>query len=436
MRQHKSQTLAFADKRHVALFIATLLSSCATELPITVDAPQILELHCNSDKSVVATAIRASGMQLETDGEILHSIDGGLTWSPAARGSNLRGVAPRFFSDPRDKNAANRLLVVTGYKSSGFQWTYQLGGWMKSTDSGKTWEVIAPRLPAVKSADPIGWPPNLVVVDPTGRLATIGESTTILISDDQGIIWIKAKLPEFDYFAELYELYSDGRGRLVAVGRSSSLLKEFGVNRTVVVYSDDSGKTWSIALSKSSSASCIPRVIGNPDGSMLINTGCAGTDRHYFFSTDGGRTWQERRFYRYAYGTFELIRALDDKRWIAISREGQSLFAWISDNGGGEWRGYPTGYSILSGNPHLEWQSIVTLPSGVVLFYAGDGQILRSANRGESWKLIDAGLPRQGKYSLGASCSDGRGLVVLGGEQGMLVRSPDEGLTWERGQLH
>lgn len=277
-------------------------------------------------------------------------------------------------------------------------------------------------------------PPPIVVANGNGRLATIRKapSPTLLTSDDQGTTWSETRLPIID---SLSALSTDGHGRLIAVGTSTSLLKGFGVDRTVVVQSDDSGTTWSVAMDEFGGSNCIPNIVGTPDGPMFINYGCANRDRLYFFSGDGGRTWQGRRFNRYAYGAFELVTSLDDKRWVAISIDGRSLVAWISDNGGAEWRRSATGFAMHSLGGHINSRSIVTLPSGVVLAYVADGQVLRSADRGESWELIDTGLPRNGNFELNASCTDGHNLVVLGGGQGKLVRSLDMGITWERGRL-
>jgi photosystem II stability/assembly factor-like uncharacterized protein len=418
----------------VITFIATMVTACATpHLPISGERFQIHELHCNADQSVVATAsTRVPGEILSTDGALLHSPDGGLTWSVSTRGGDLRNITLRFFTDPRDESNANPPLVVTGY-GLGF-WTYQLGGWKKSTDSGRTWTTIPARLPAVGSQDPVGWPPPLLVVDETGRLATIRKapSPALLISDDQGATWNETRLPEI---GSLHDLSADGRGRLIAVGSSTSLLKAFGLYRTLIVQSDDSGKTWSVAMDEIGTEHCVPSIVGTPAGRMLINYGCPGSDRHYFFSEDGGRTWQARIFNRYVYGALQLVTALDDGRWVAISVDRGSLVAWISDNGGDEWHSHATGFAILSGSSQLSSRSIVTLSGEVLLAYVGDGQILRSSDRGESWRLIDSGLPRDGNYELWASCTDGHKLVVMGGGQGMLVRSLDGGLTWERGRL-
>ena len=431
----ESHTNRIAHRVGVIFFIAVVVTACAApQLPVTGETVQIHELHCNADQSVVATgSVRVAGEMLETEGVLLHSPDAGLTWSITTRGGDLKGISPRFVTDPRYGSEANRPLLVTGY-NSGFHWTYQLGGWRKSTDSGRTWAPIPPRLPEVGSRDPIGSPPPLLVVHGTGRLATIRKapSPALLTSDDQGKTWNETQLALID---DLFAISTDGHGRLIAVGGSTSLLKAFGAYRTVVVQSDDSGKSWSVAMDEIGSSNCTPTIVGNPDGPIFINYGCAERDRLYFFSADGGRTWQGRRFNRYAYGAFELVTALDDKRWVAISIDGRALVAWISDNGGAAWHRRSTGFAMHSHGGHIDSHSIVTLPGGVLLAYVADAYIVRSADRGETWSLISTGLPRNGNFELDASCTDGHKLVVLGGGQGMLVRSIDGGLTWQRGRL-
>ena len=160
--QYKLQFLDFARRASMLASCAVLLAACVTpQLPMSGETVAINELRCNADKSVAATAtLRIPGTVLQTGGAILHSPDGGLTWSIAASGERLGDVTPWFFTDPRDGTAATRPLIVTGYKSSGLlEWTYQLAGWMQSTDAGRTWAAIAPRLPVVGSRDPIDRPP-------------------------------------------------------------------------------------------------------------------------------------------------------------------------------------------------------------------------------------------------------------------------------------
>lgn len=400
----------------------------------TVD---ILELRCNTDKSVTATAI------VGDDGAILHSNDGGLSWLPAAVGGDFKGVAPRFFDDPRDRNEANKSLVVAGYKSTAvLQSTYPLGVWKMSPDGGRTWSTIPARLPPADSRDPIGWPPRLVMVNGDGRLATFRQLPlpVVLTSDDQGATWNGTRLPLIN--TDIYHLVGDGRGRLVAVGSVrrgfNSLQQLFGQDRLVVVQSDDGGKTWSVTMDEvADHLNCSPRMMTMTDGGMLIYNPCPAYGRRYYLSSDGGRTWSARVFERHYRGAFELMTAVDSNRWIALSRErsGGSLFAWISDNGGIDWRGQPTGFADLSGDPWLHMQSMVTLSGGSILAYVSDGQVIRSADRGESWQIVDTGLPRKRTFWLEGHCTDRQELVVLGGSKGMLIRSLDGGLTWEQGRM-
>lgn len=417
-----------------ALFIglppmSEALAADGDALSVSGEPVHILDLRCNADHSVAATA------NIGTDGALLHSSDGGQTWSIALRGGGLKGVAPRFFDDPRDQPDTNGPLVAAGYQSIGLvPWTYPLAGWVRSTDAGRTWATTPARLPAQDSRDPIGLLPPLVVVDSTGRLATTRQlpSPALLTSDDQGATWSETRLPLID--TDVYHLFGDGRGRLLAVGSAKSV---FGANRLLVVQSDDSGKTWSVAMDEAADhLACHPRAIVGPAGEMMIYNPCPEFGKRYYLSSDGGRTWGTRKFQRYARGALELVGAVEGNRWLAISKEASgSLFAWISDNGGIDWRGEPTGFAILSGNPWLHMQSIMVLPGGKVLAYVGDGQLLRSTDRGDSWQLIETGLPRKQTLWMGAHCTDGRGTVILGGSKGTLIHSSDGGASWKRGQF-
>jgi len=424
---------------------AFLLAACAISPLVSKDNVDIYELHCNADQSVVATgSIRAQGSTWTWEGVILHSSDGGLTYSTKVRGGDIKNVAPRFFIDPRDESGVNRPLIVTGYNYHDGFFSYPLDGWMKSIDSGVTWTSIPPRLPAVEGNDPVGRPPPLVVVDGTGRLATFSQNLpsplqvisghhegTLLISDDHGTTWYETKLTNL---AHIFDIRANGHGRLLAIGWTSSLLKDLGAFRTVVIQSDDSGQTWSIAMDEVGYQSCTPSILGSPDGPMLINYWC-GKDRLYFSSTDGGRTWNKWLLNRYVYGPLQLVATLDNNRIVGLSIDGKSIVAWTSDDGGNTWYWRTTGYSFLSGSV-MQSRTLVTLSDGVVLGFVGDGQVIRSADRGKSWTLIDTGLPRGGNYLLLASCTDGHKLVVLGGEQGMLIRSLDGGITWEPSRIH
>ncbi len=66
--------------------------------------------------------------------------------------------------------------------------------------------------------------------------------------------------------------------------------------------------------------------------------------------------------------------------------------------------------------------------------YFGGGRFARSTDWGETWHTVNSQLPDR-NYSLRVSCTNGRGLIVVGGDWGMLTRSTDWGATWQRARM-
>lgn len=415
-----------------ALWLAVVLGASgavAEDSPIKFSGDPIhfSDLRCLGDGIVVAAAT------IGTDGALLHSSDGGLRWSVVARGGELAGVTPNFVEFPYAERP--ELLRATGYRGV-VRFVYPLGPMLESADGGKSWSTAPPLLPAaLRSNDPVARVHAPIVVDSNGRLAVARSypDPAVLLSDDRGATWAESPVPGIE--TTLYHLVGDGRGRLVAVGGKQP---RFGSARLRVVQSDDSGRTWSIAMDEGADhLACSPRLIGQVNSALMIYNPCHDYGKRYYLSGDGGRKWSPRVFERHFRGAYELVAAIDNRRWVALSQEGpnRSIFAWISDNAGEDWRGLPTRFAAQSGDLWLHMQTMLPLPNGGVLAYIGDGQLLRSEDRGESWKLIDTGLPRRTTLFMGSACTDGKGLVVLAGNKGMQVRSTDSGLTWQRGRM-
>jgi len=416
------------------LWLAVVLcaSSAVAEdgaISIAGDPVHFSDLRCLGGGTVVAAAT------IRTDGALLHSTDGGLQWSVVVRGGDLAGVTPHFIEFPIKGRPPP--LHATGYRTTGvLQFVYPLGPTLEAADGGTSWSAAPPLLPAgLRSNDPMARVDAPIVVDGDGRLG-VGRKhpdPAVLLSDDHGVTWAESRVPGIE--TALYHLVGDGLGRLVAVGAKQPL---FGSARLLVAQSDDSGRTWSVAMDEvADHLACSPRLIGQVNGALMIYNPCHDYGKRYYLSGDGGRKWSPRVFERHFRGAYELVAAIDDRRWVALSQEGpnRSIFAWISDNAGEDWRGLPTRFAAHSGDLWLHMQTMLPLADGGVLAYLGDGQLLRSEDRGESWKLVDTGLPRRTTLFMGSACTDGKGLVVLAGNKGMQVRSTDSGLTWQRGRM-
>jgi len=276
--------------------------------------------------------------------------------------------------------------------------------------------------------------PSPVAVDAVGRLAVarLYPDPAVLLSDDRGINWSETRVPDID--TALYHLVTDGRGVLVAVG---AVKPTFGSNRLVIARSGDSGRTWKTAMNEPADhLTCSPRLIGQVNAALMVYNPCRASGKRYYLSNDGGHNWVARVFGP-GRGAFELVGDVGGGRWVALSQEGpnRALFAWTTDNGGEDWRGQSTGIAVRSGNLWLHMQTIVVLPGGIVLAYIGDGQLLRSEDRGASWGVVDTGLPSGLTLFMSTACTSSKLIVVLAGNNGTVLRSIDAGLTWQQGRM-
>jgi photosystem II stability/assembly factor-like uncharacterized protein len=114
------------------------------------------------------------------------------------------------------------------------------------------------------------------------------------------------------------------------------------------------------------------------------------------WSTDGGRTWErtdEGRDLRYTWGL--AVDPEEPDRWYVSAaagpREahggGPSRAAVYRREGGGPWR-------RIAGPLDAMPYALVALPEGVLFAGLGDGTLMRSDDRGESWEPISAAAER------------------------------------------
>jgi photosystem II stability/assembly factor-like uncharacterized protein len=429
-----TRPLPLCSVRTVVWLVAILAAgSCpAIEAPINSggDPAHFSDLRCLADGAVVAAATIGS------EGALLRSGDEGLHWTLVKRGGELTHVRPNFVDNPFTTESGQGTLRVSGYGStSPLQFETLLALTLESTDGGQTWTRSTAALPMqLRTNDSAARVPSPVVVNAEDRLAVarLYPEPALLFSNDRGGSWAETRVPGID--TALYHVATDGRGVVVAVGAVQPL---FGSSRLVVARSDDSGNTWTTAMNEPADhLACRPRVIGQVDAALMVYNPCRDRGKRYYLSGDDGRHWSARVFGP-GRGAFELVGDLGDGRWVALSQEGpnRAIFAWTTDNGGEDWRGQPTGIAARSGNLWLHMQTILALPGGIVLSYIGDGQLLRSEDRGDSWRLVDTGLPRGTTLFMSAACNRGKAMVVLAGNNGTVIRSIDGGLTWQQGRM-
>ena len=208
----------------------------------------------------------------ETATDLSRSADGGRSWDVAVRDAT---VLPTWLPD-------GSLIVGTNTFGNGAPSV------LRSTDDGETWAVYG---------EYAGLYPYAFAVLPPGaehaetRLVA-ADAFGLVYSADAGPTW--AVVEEFQDRIRCRTAYAVPRGRRDG-GHSGRVLigcYEFGGNRSVVLASDDGGRTWSEVFEHPRSGSLM-RLFGAPDGAVYAFSSQNNEDTRLFGSDDGGQTWRD-----------------------------------------------------------------------------------------------------------------------------------------------
>ncbi len=183
--------------------------------------------------------------------------------------------------------------------------------------------------------------------------------------------------------------------------------------RGTILRSSDSGENWT-ALASPSSAT-LTGIAFAPDG----RTGWAvGHDAFIAVSTDGGVSWQKQWQGKNLEASFLDVGVIDARRAIAIGAYGLCM---TTADAGKTW----TVKKILEEDMHLN--RITRGPTGTLYIAGEHGTLLRSRDEGETWQRIDS--PYDGSF-YGILPLDERTLLAYG-LRGRVFRSTDDGESWQ-----
>ncbi len=193
---------------------------------------------------------------------------------------------------------------------------------------------------------------------------------------------------------------------------------------------------------------CLHSIVVHPDDpqQIWVGTSAAGS----FYTADGGRTWEPRnRNTR----NFDQVNAQNEVagcvHHLVGALDGRTLLyqqnhfgVYRSADGGETWQeisaGLPSDFGFpMAVLPH-DHQSIYVIPlQGDGRFMPeGKAAVYRSRNGGERWTRLDRGLPQGGAFcgvlreGLAVDSLDPAG-VYFGTNTGEIFGSRDEGDTWE-----
>jgi photosystem II stability/assembly factor-like uncharacterized protein len=158
-------------------------------------------------------------------------------------------------------------------------------------------------------------------------------------------------------------------------------------------------------------------------------TECTGDMKGYFHSI-----WANGKKDIFVAGSNGLIRSGNrGKSWKTVL-PGLCTFVWgASDNDI-----YAGGKALYHSNSGNQWdkqidvssliQDIVAVGSGKVLAISQDGDVYITSNHGQNWSQSKLPLLNGNPAALRAYSANG--IILVGGENGILLRSKDNGLTW------
>jgi photosystem II stability/assembly factor-like uncharacterized protein len=229
------------------------------------------------------------------------------------------------------------------------------------------------------------------------RIVAVGDRGYIVISDDYGKSWRRAKSPEAPLITAL-DFLDDQAG--VAVGHDS-----------VILLTRDGGENWTTVFSApAEQRPLLDALFLTKDHAVAV-----GAYGAYYESLDGGKTWNPRKISADD-KHFNVVLELGEGRLLILGEAGTIL---TSADTGKTWAPVPPPYkgSFFGG--------LVT-DDGAVVAFGMRGHIYRSADKGKSWKQID----NASTASLIGGDKLPDGALVIAGNAGTVLVSRDNGQSF------
>lgn len=241
---------------------------------------------------------------------------------------------------------------------------------------------------------------RLLLVDAArvgNRVVAVGDRGYIVLSDDEGKSWRRAKAPPAPLLTAV-DFVDEKKGW--AVGHDS-----------VILATTDGGETWSQQFS--APAENRPLL----DVTFLdASTGYAiGAYSAFYETSDGGRNWAPRKVIAEDKHLNAFVR-LPEGRMLILGEAGALL---LSTDAGRTWSTVASPYrgSLFGG---------VVANDGAVVAFGLRGHIYRSADAGKTWKPIDNASTAT--LLGGSKLSDGT--LVIAGNGGTVLVSRDGGQSF------
>ena len=241
---------------------------------------------------------------------------------------------------------------------------------------------------------------RLLLIDAThkgSRVVAVGDRGYIVLSDDNGKTWRRARSPAAPLLTAV-EFLDATKGW--AVGHDS-----------VILATADGGETWAQQFSAPAEQRPLLDVLF-VDANVGYAIGAYGA---FYETADGGKTWNDRKLIEDDKHLNAFVR-LPEGRLIILGEAGTIL---ASKDAGRTWSPVASPYkgSLFGG---------VVADDGAVVAFGLRGRIFRSTDAGVTWKAVDN--PSVATLLGGSKLPDGA--LVIAGNGGTVLVSRDNGQSF------
>lgn len=249
----------------------------------------------------------------------------------------------------------------------------------------------------------------LAVLATTARIATAADAVP-----PASLAPIVAPAARVPYASQAMMLGATLAGsRIVAVG-----------DHGVVLLSDDDGKTQHQATLVPVDVTLTSVSFANERQGWAV--GHWGVILH---TEDGGRTWKLQRMDTQTDRPLFAVHFFDARTGVAV---GLWSLVLVTEDGGTHWQPVPMLPPEGAKKADLNLYGLFADERGRIFAAAEKGMVLRSDDRGLSWRYLATGY--RGSFWTGLVTPEGT--LLAAGLRGSLYRSADDGATWQRIDTH
>lgn len=246
---------------------------------------------CGDDSDEKVLSGWAVGVSVDGYGTIIHSKDGGVTWT---RQGDALSVPDVNLVTVRAVDSLN--VWAVGSNSDGY------GTILKTTNGGKTWiRLGGPQdIPDVEI--------NCISVLNKSNAWVVGGNNTILFTDDGGNSWTSKSDPIYD---------QQTLSAIVAVDANNIwICGDTGTGEGLILHSTDGGDSWT---SEGDSTLLYQRGLISISAVNQNNAWTVGSKSTVLSTSDGGNTWEEKSPQSGGLSDCNGVCALDENiAWIVL----------------------------------------------------------------------------------------------------------------------